>query len=303
MEAYDVIIVGGGPAGLSAALVLGRCCRKVLLCDAGNPRNAASIAVHGFLTRDGTHPAELLKIARSQLSAYDVRLREGTVMKVRRQRGTFVVTMLSGEQFTAGKILLATGVVDVVPEMHGIKELYGKSVHHCPYCDAWEHKGEPMAALGKGHAAAMLAIALQAWSPDIVLASNGAAGIRSNDKKLLSSRGIEVREETIQRLEGERGRLQRIIFKDGSSLARRAIFFSTSNVQRSKLAASLGCVYDSKGAIRASTRCETDSPGVYIAGDASDDAQFVIVAAAEGAKAAIAINKALIRDALNHERH
>ena len=130
MEVFDVIIVGGGPAGLSAALVLGRCCRKVLVCDAGNPRNAASTAVHGFLTRDGTPPAELLQIARSQLEGYDIRLHEGTVMKVQRKGGTFVVTMLKGERFTARKILLATGVVDLMPEIEGIKEFYGKSVHH-----------------------------------------------------------------------------------------------------------------------------------------------------------------------------
>ena len=303
MDLFDVIIVGGGPAGLNAALVLGRCCRKVLLIDAGNPRNSASEAIHGFLTRDGTPPSEFHRLARAELSGYNVKLHEGTVEDVCGETGVFRVTVLTGETFFSRKVLLATGVVDIIPQVEGIRELYGKSVHHCPYCDAWQHRGTPMAVLGKGHGSAMLAIALQTWSPDIVILSNGAAGINGTDKKLLSRRGIPVWEESLLRLEGDNGRLAKVIFQDGSSIPRSAIFFNTGNMQRSKLPASLGCGSNRKGAVEASKQCETSVPGVYIAGDASDDAQFVIVAAAEGAKAAMAINRALISDDLDSDRH
>lgn len=139
---YDVIVVGGGPAGLSAATVLGRCLRRVLVCDAGNPRNARACGVHAFLTRDGARPGELAQIAREQMARYGVEFRETTVMHVRREGDAFAVELLDGTELRGRKVLLATGVVDKIPAIPGIEELYGKSVHHCPYCDGWEHRGE-----------------------------------------------------------------------------------------------------------------------------------------------------------------
>ena len=147
---FDVIIVGGGPAGLSAALVLGRCRRKVLVVDAGSPRNIRSHGVHGFITREGCRPTELLAMARKQIEPYGVQFREGTVMRVDRNDTGFVATLLDESSAECRKILLATGVIDKLPALDGIDELYGTSVHHCPYCDGWEHRDGRIAVYGRG---------------------------------------------------------------------------------------------------------------------------------------------------------
>ena len=289
---FDVIVVGGGPAGLSAAVVLGRCCRRVLVCDAGNPRNAKSRGVHGFLSREGILPAELLKVAREQAAGYGVSIMEGEVRRVCPGKGAFSVSLAGGREFSARKVLIATGVVDRIPQIAGIDELYGKSVHHCPYCDGWEHRGQPIAVYGRGSGGLALALAMKTWTGDVVLCTDGAP-VRPGDKRRLADRGIEVNRKKIARLEGEDGNLTRILFADGTSITRSAMFFSTGNVQRSQLAIDLGCAVNRKGVVQTSRVCATNVPGIYVAGDASFDAQFVAVAAAEGAKAAMAINMAL----------
>ena len=290
---YDVIIVGGGPAGLSAALVLGRCRRKVLVCDAGNPRNARSQAMHGFLSRDGTNPSEFLAMAREEVKGYGVELCEGTVMGVCAVDAGFEIQLLDGERFRGRKLLLATGVVDRIPTIQGLDLLYGKSVHHCPYCDGWEYSDAPIAVYGSGHAGVGLAMGMKTWTNDIVLCSNGPAKLHARDREKLARFGIDVIEKCISRVEGTGGKLDRIVFDDGSSISRRAIFFSTGNVQRSELPAALGCHVTNKGAVKTTRGQRSSVPGVWVCGDASEDTQYVIVAAAEGAKAAMGVNKEL----------
>ena len=166
---FDVIIVGAGPAGLSAALILGRCRRKVLVCDAGHPRNAASRALHGYLTRDGIEPAELLRIGREQLSPYKtVQMRSGEVTDARRAGKGFEITV-NDEAIASRKLLLATGVVDHLPDIEGLKPLYGRSVFHCPYCDGWEQRDQPIAIYGREDRGAGLALELTGWSRDLVV--------------------------------------------------------------------------------------------------------------------------------------
>src|SRR5687767_12385523 len=143
---YDVIIVGGGPAGLSAALVLGRCRRTVLVIDQGKPRNAAAQAMHGYLTRDGINPSDLLHLARRELRRYGVEFRRDEVTQAKRQRDRFEVVTHKRERFRSRKLLLATGIRDQLPRIEGLTELYGISVHHCPYCDGWEWRDRALAA-------------------------------------------------------------------------------------------------------------------------------------------------------------
>ena len=290
---YDAIIVGGGPAGLSAALVLGRCRRRVLLCDSGHYRNSASAGVHSFFTRDGTPPREMLGIGRKQLEQYGIELRDCEVTNACFHDDGFLLTLADGTELVARKLLLATGVKDRLPDLPGIHDLYGKSVHHCPYCDAWEWRDRPLAVYGRKRHGFALALALLNWSKDLVLLTNGHSGLTVKQKSDLARLDIPVRTGLIERLEGADGRLARVVFRGGEALEREALFFSTGQDQCCDLTAKLGCVFTNKGTVRTDLKGDTNVPGLYVAGDAGRDVQFVIVAAAEGAKAGVAINEAL----------
>lgn len=289
---YDAIILGGGPAGLSAALILGRCRRRVVVCDAGRPRNAASRALHGFLTRDGIAPRELLRIARRQLARYGVELLRGEAVEARRSRAGFEVALASGARLSSRKLLIATGVIDRLPDVDGLRTLYGRGVFHCPYCDGWEVTDRPLAVYGRGRAGAGLALSLKTWSRDVALVSDGAARLGALHRRRLEANRIRLFEAPIARLEPRRGGLA-IVFEDGGSLQRGALFFSTRQDPCSELPKRLGCRFTAKGAVKTDRLEGTGVDGLYVAGDASHDVQLAIVAAAEGAKAAFAINRVL----------
>ncbi len=296
---YDCIIVGGGAAGLSAALMLGRCCRHVLVCDTSEPRNRWSRSINGYLTRDGTSPREFLDIARQELRRYPtIELRLARVVKARKSTSGFKVVCANGTRMASRKLLLTTGVVDELPPISGLPELYGVSVHHCPYCDGWEWRGQPIAAYGADETASGLALGLTVWSSDLVLCTGGEARLSLDTRRRLARHNIDLREEPIVRLEGLEGKLRRIVFQGGSSIERRALFLSMGQHQHSELSRELGCRFTENGTVDTG-KCEsTNVAGLYVAGDASKEAQFVIVAAAEGAEAAKAINQALLKEDL-----
>jgi thioredoxin reductase len=296
---YDVIIVGGGPAGLSAALVLGRCKRRVLVCDTGKPRNAASRAMHGFLSRDGIAPWEFLQIARAQLRPYEsVELRDVEVTAAECRDSRFHVTLADGETLQTRKLLIATGVRDNLPEIPGFAELYGKSVFHCPYCDGWEVRDQPLAIYGRGDRGLGLSLELTGWSRDLVLCTDGPSEIAADGLARLDRNGIRLREDRLTRLEGA-ARLERIVFASGPPLDRQALFFTTGQTQQSQLASELGCAMTDKGTVRTGKYEATHLAGLYVAGDASRAVQWVIVAASEGAEAAFDINTALLKEGLS----
>jgi thioredoxin reductase len=301
---YDCIIVGAGPAGLSAALMLGRCRRRVLVCEAGEPRNARSAGLHNYLTRDGIAPLEFLRLGRKEIEEYPtIEFLAAEVKDARRVSGGFTVSLGDRTELHARKLLLATGVADDLPDIEGLPALYGISVHHCPYCDGWEWRDQPVAIYGRGEEGFGLALGLTVWSDDLVLCTDGPAGLSSSQREQLERMGIEVREEGIIRLEGQHGRLSKIIFAEGDPLPRRALFLNSGQHQRSDLALRLGCRFTEKGAVNTGFCEATDVPGLYVAGDASEEAQFVIVAAAEGAEAAMAINQALLKDDLAQNKN
>ena len=298
---YDVVIVGAGPAGLSAALVLGRCRRTVLVCDNGHPRNEASQAMHGFLTRDGMPPLEFLRIAREDLRQYGtVELRHVTVVDARcGPESRFETSLESGEVIESRKLLIATGVRDNVPAIEGLAPMYGRSVFHCPYCDGWEVRDSPLAVYGAGERGYGLSLELTAWSRDILLCTDGPCGLDENQLARLNRNGVAVAEEPVQRLEGTDGMLERIVFEGGRESERRALFFTTGQHQQSPLAVRLGCEFNEKGTVRTGRYESTHLPGLYVAGDASRAVQWVVVAASEGAEAAFAINTDLIKEDLD----
>ncbi len=295
---WHCVIVGGGPAGLSAAVMLGRCRRRVLLCDAGEQRNLRSHAMHGYLTRDGVAPAEFLRLARAELGQFGtIECRELEIVEATREEGGFSVRASDGTQFRTRKLLLATGVIDELPALEGLDALYGTSVHHCPYCDAWEWRDRPLAAYGEGEAACGLALSLTFWSSDVLL-STGGADLPDGAAARLAAAGVKLREEPILRLEGKGGRLERIVFASGQPVARSALFVVAGQRQRSPLAERFGCRFTDRGTVDTGTCEVTNVPGLFVAGDASKEAQFVAVAAAEGTEAAMAIHKALMREDL-----
>lgn len=292
----DVVIVGGGPAGLSAALILGRCHRRVLLCDSGQPRNRTSKAIHGLLGREGRSPAAFLEEARQELARYASVSFQGTrVTDITPAEGGFAFDCAGGPGGVASKVLLATGIVDELPQIAGIEPFYGISVHHCLYCDGFEYAAKPVAAFGKGDKGADLAVMMKHWVGDVVACSDGAK-VSAKAARKLKQHGIKLRSEPVVALEGADGVLTKIRFESGPELERAGLFFSTGCQQGSDLSQRLGCKRDERGGVVTDPATEeTSVPGVYVAGDVSRDVLLVSVAIAEGAKAAVAINKAFLR--------
>lgn len=290
---FDAVIVGGGPAGLNAALVLGRCRRRVLVCDSGRYRNAASRALHGFLSRDGINPAELLRISREQLRPYDVEIRSAAALDARRVDEHFEVVLSGGEVVLGRKLLLATGLVDELPDIEGLRELYGESVFHCPYCDGWEVRGQPLAVYARGSEGVGLAVSLTTWSQDIVLCTDGPARLDAEGAEKLDRAGIIVREDRIRRLERRAGALARIVFEGGGGIERRAMFLKIRQRQGSDLAFRLRVPVTEERGVETGKLERTPIRGLFVAGDASRDVLLAIVAAAEGATAGFGMNTEL----------
>lgn len=292
----DVVIVGAGPAGLSAALILGRCRRSVLVCDNNQPRNIRSHALHGYLTRDGIPPLELRRIGLEQLRTYEtVSVRDVEVTDAERTDKHFVVSLATGERVECRALLLATGMRDDLPAVEGAEAYYGNGIHHCPYCDGWEHRDEPTAIYGRGEHGVGLALELTAWTGDIVLCTDGRDDLSDHERKRLERAGIGLREERIQRFTGTDGAFDGIEFTEGEPLPRRALFFGTGVRQHSHLPSRLGCEFTHDGAVKTGEHESTCVPGLYVAGDASRRAHLAIIAAAEGAAAAFDINTSLLK--------
>jgi len=291
-DVHEAIVIGGGPAGLSAGLVLGRCLRQTLICDDGRYRNMHSHALHCFLGQDGAHPMELLARSREQVQRYEnVRFTAGTVTSITKNPGGFAVHLQDGELCTAKAVLVATGMVDERPTLKGIHNLFGRSVHVCPYCDGWEHREAPSPSMGRARRARHLPCFF-GIDPQLVLCTNGQPLEAALDARLAAI-GISVRTEAIDELEGNDGRLTAIRFRGGEILQRRALFFTTGQHPRSPLLQSLGCAHDDKGGLACDPDGRTNIAGAFVAGDVSRDVQLAIIAAAEGARAALAINKYL----------
>ncbi|MCX2740703.1 NAD(P)/FAD-dependent oxidoreductase [Pontibacter anaerobius] len=287
---YDVIIIGGGPAGLNAAMILGRSRRKVILLDSGKPRNRWARNMNGFLSSDGMAPKEFIKKGRAELAKYNVELVNVEVVSATHTKGNFVVDDKNGKVYRSRKLLLATGLKDTLPELEGVEEMYGKSIHHCPYCDGWESRDKAIAVYGPERHGIGQALAMTNWSGDVTLYTDGTNDLRHEDLELLKRNEVKVEREKIVRLEGADGMLQHIVLYNGEKRPQQAMFFSLGTDQQSDLGQQLGCEFTSDGVIKTRRLQHSNIPGLFVAGDAARDMQMVIVAAAEGAKAGVAIN-------------
>ena len=245
---------------------------------------------------------ELLRIGREELRAYGIETREVAVEDVNRAEDGFDVRLATGEHVPALTVLLATGVKDHLPDVPGLEECYGISVHHCPYCDGWEHRDKTIAVIGDHTSPAGLALSLKTWSDRVIACTHGMR-VTPRQGARLAAHNIELYTQRIARIEHDAGQVRAIVFAGSEALACEAIFFTAPQSQQCQLAKQLGCEFTSKGTVRTDHLGKTCVDGIYVVGDASRDVQFVIVAAAEGAKAGVAINQALqVRAGLTPKR-
>jgi thioredoxin reductase len=253
--------------------------------------------MHGFITREGTHPRALRELARAELASFPtVTLRHAEVTHAQASDGGFSVVLGDGTSIHCRKLLIATGMRDTLPPLPNIESYFGKSVFQCPYCDGWECRDMPIAVYGEGSRGFEMARAISAWTKDIVLCTDGPSGLSPEQRTELARNDIAVIEDRIEALEGADGRLTAILFAERQKLPRSAMFFDLPAKGQSNLGEILGCDVDENGRIQCGKYEATDIPGVFVAGNVIDDVQLSIVAAAEGARAAFGINLALTRE-------
>jgi thioredoxin reductase len=306
-QIYDCIVIGAGPAGLSAALFLARYRRRVLTFHHNSPRNLYSHGVHGFLGHHGIMPEELLARGRDEVTQHGGLIVEGCVTNVEKIADEhFRVSTGDGENgeedfrqsFEARRILLATGLRDLTPDCPGFPDFYGVTVHHCPDCDGYEVSDKRVAVLSRGHEAIGFTLNLLTWTDKLTLLTNGDEGdIQAEHRAKLDRFKIPLMKERIKALEGntETKHIERVRFEDGGALECDALFFNLGTEMSGELHEMLGCQLDEEcGLIAVDDEQQTSVPGVYAAGDITPHSQLAIVAAAEGAMAAIHIHKSLI---------
>lgn len=297
MNLFDVIIIGGGPAGLNAAVALGRCNRKVLLFDYGEQRNRFSHGMHNFLTRDDISPQEFLKLSFGELKKYGVKTLHAEIKHAKKNtQGIFVVKDSKDKIYYSKKLILATGLADTLPEIKGAERFYGTSIFHCPYCDGWENNKKKIGIYSKTKSGIHVALLLTLFSKQITLYTDGEKYVRKKDKELFIKKNITVVFEPIRSFEGEGKLIKNIVFKNGEQSNCEALFFSNGYSVQCHLVESLGCATGKNNIAITNKLQQTNIAGLYVAGDISKDIHFVVVAAAEGAKAAVYINKELLEE-------
>lgn len=295
-DIYDVAIVGGGPAGLSAALLLGRARKRVLLLDAGAPRNARAHEVHGFVTRDGIPPAEFRRIAHEQLMAYPSVVRaEQRVERIAGELDDFTLRLQEGGSVRARRILLALGMIDVLPELPGYRELWGRSLFQCPYCHGWEEREKAFGFLAPDSEKLEFAAFLLGWSADVVAFTDGRFEVPAAIRERLEMAGVRLEERPIRRLVSTGAadaRLEAVELEDGTQVAREVLFVRPPQRQTA-LVEALGLALDPNGFVQLDMRQETSRRGIFAAGDMTTQMQTAVTAAAAGYMAAAMVNHEL----------
>jgi thioredoxin reductase len=289
---WDCVVVGAGPAGLNAALVLGRARWRVLVLDDGSPRNYATHEMHGVLGHDGLDPAELRARGRAELTRYGVQVVPLEVEYAEVVDAGVRVTSPGRTEVTR-TLLLATGMLDELPDIPGFADVWGTSAHTCPYCDGFEHRDERLAVLAAGDRAEHLAVLLRQWSDDVILLSNGPHNLAPDQLARVDAIGVPVIETPVTGLDSHDGRLRHVRLGDGETLDRDALFFYVGWRLRTDLARALGCELRDDGSIAVGTNQATTVDRVYAAGNASDPRALVPAAAGSGTTAAVTINTRL----------
>jgi thioredoxin reductase len=296
MNDFDVVVIGGGAAGLSAALVLSRTRRSVLVVDSGTPRNAPAARMHGFLSRDGLPPSELLAIGRDEVKGYGATIVEGAVTElVLNGKTGFWVQLADGQRISTRRLLLATGLRDELPNIPGVRDRWARDVLHCPYCHGWEVRDQQLGVLGGSPEAVRYAQIVRQWSDDVVYFTEPGTLTAAEGSQLVA-RAIGIVEGKVKQVLVEDDRLCGVEMEDGRVIPREAVFVPPRLVPNNSLLLGLGCDLDEKGWVTVDSTGRTSVPGVWVAGNLVNPRAQVITAAGEGSAAAIAMNADLVED-------
>ncbi len=296
---FEVIIIGGSFAGLSAALALGRSLRRTLIIDGGQPCNQPTPHSHNFLTQDGEPPEVIAKRAKKQILRYDtVQFKSGMVTDARKERGRFTIGMEGQIEFTAEKVLFATGVKDQMPDIKGFVECWGKTILHCPYCHGYEVRHQKTGILAKGETAFEFCKLIQHWTDQLTLFTNGESGLNPDQKELIRKLNIEIVEKEVAELQHEKGKIQRILFEDGDPFELEAMYSRVDFEQHCDLPVKLGCEMTEQGHVQVDFMQKTSIKGMFAAGDNTTPFRSVSLAVSSGTIAGAAINMELIAQEL-----
>ena len=296
---HECVIIGGGPAGLNAALVLGRARRDVVVIDNNKPRNAVTHESHGFLTRDGVKPAEFRRLAHEEIRRYpSVKFQTSMITDIRQDRDGFSMISTDGDFIQTKKIILATGLRETLPSVEGIHQYYGKSLFNCPYCDGWELQDRPLVIISENSHAWSLTTLVHNWSHDLIVCTNGHNNLDEEQKAILARKNIPVYEQKIIALKGTDGKLESLVLEDKTELHRVGGFVSPLWEPASTFGELLGCEVNETGAILTDAFGRTSVPGIYAAGDTTGIAPSqLVIAAGGGSRAAIGVNTDLTNEA------
>jgi thioredoxin reductase len=294
-DTFDVIIVGGSYSGLAAGMALGRAMKKVLIIDAGKPCNRQTPYSHNFITHDGDIPTEIAALANLQVKSYDtVKFFDGFAISGIKIENGFEIEVTSGESFTAKKLIFATGIRDILPDIEGLAACWGISVLHCPYCHGYEVRQEKTGILSNGAFAFDFARLISNWANDLTLFTNGASTFTTEQKEQLEKHGIEIVETAVERLEHINGCVQNIIFGDGSKFSIKTLYAPVPFEQHSTIPALLGCQLTEEGYFKIDAFQETTIPGVFACGDNATAKRTVANAVAMGTTAGMIVSKKMI---------
>ncbi|MEW5625091.1 NAD(P)/FAD-dependent oxidoreductase [Streptomyces hydrogenans] len=296
-NAYEVVVIGGGAAGLSAGLILGRSRRRTLVVDAGEPRNAPSAHMQGYLSRDGMSPAEFLAAGRRELQEYGVEVRPGEVTEAAADGEGFVLGLADGTSLTARRLVVATGLVDELPEIEGLAERWGRDVLHCPYCHGWEVRDRAFGVIAGATMPAHQALMVSHWSPDVTLFLNGAE-VTEEDARLLAAAGVTTVEGAVEAVVTEDDRLTGVRLADGRTVGREVVFAAATRlVTRDGVLRRLGAeLYETPfgSFVKVDESGRTSVPGVWAAGNVTGPTEQVVNAAGAGYRAGTVINAELL---------
>ncbi|WP_340016965.1 NAD(P)/FAD-dependent oxidoreductase [Paenibacillus sp. FSL K6-1318] len=303
-QLLDVLIIGGGPAGLNAALVLGRARKNVVVIDDETPRNWVTRETHGFVTRDGASPREFRKAAKEQIAAYpSVQFASDTATAITGSDGDFWVTTTLGARYHSKKILFAVGKKDLPLDINGLTEVYGKSAFVCPYCDGWELRDQSLVIIVNGDKALHMAKVISGWTDHYTICTNGSGSLTDEQREELKQHHVTVFDAAVQSIDSEEGMVKQVVLDDGTAIPCVGVFFQPKLFTGSDLPKAIGCEITDSGTVIVDGSGKTSVAGVYSAGDAASEMYQAITAASLGALSAVSINNELNFEKWDEQRH